>query len=291
MQILIIGGTGLLGKALVQEWYNDEVVATGSKQADIRDGAQVRKLFTSCSPDWTILAAAYTDVDGCERNPKLAHEINCVGAINVARAARDVGSRLMLISTDYVFDGLSSSPYEVDDPVAPVNVYGRSKADAEAEVRRILPGSCVVRTARLFGAERDCFPSAILTAAQQNELLSVVSDQWGCPTFNHDLARAIIELVRRDAMGTIHVTNEGECTWFQFANEILRVGDLPSVRIQSISTGEFHRPAARPKYSVLSSRSLRAYGLSMRPWQEALRGYFEERMGKGLAKGKTVRAT
>jgi len=279
MRVLILGATGLLGKALVKEWDVEEVLGVGSRDADVRHESQVRALFDRFRPDWTILSAAYTDVDGCEKNPEWAHQVNCVGAVNMAQAAREFGSRLMLISSDYVFDGSKPGPYEVDDPIAPLNVYGRSKAAAETILRQILPDACIARTSWLFGVEGRCFPNTILKLAEEQTQLSVVDDQRGCPTFNRDLACAIVKLVRAETQGTIHVANAGECSWFEFAQELLRAAGLFGVSIKSIRTEDLARPAPRPKYSALSLRSLRQLGIFMRSWQEALQDYIRERAG------------
>ncbi len=276
MQVLIIGATGLLGQALVQDWRSDEVIPASSKDADIRDARQVRDLFARCRPDWTVLAAAYTDVDGCEKNPNLAHQVNCLGAVNVARAASEHGSRLMLVSTDYVFDGSKSTPYEVNDAVSPINVYGRSKADAERGVQEVLPDYCILRTSWLFGANGRCFPNTILELAHSKKEIPVVANQRGCPTFHREAARAIRLLVRASAKGIVHARNVGDCTWFEFAQELTRAAGLTDVAIIPIRSEELGRPARRPKYSVLSNASLLQYGLSMRSWQEAIRDYLQE---------------
>ncbi len=276
MRVLIIGATGLLGKALLEEWHFDHIVGVGSRDTDIRDPRQVRELFTRCQPDWTVLAAAYTDVDGCEKDPDRAYQVNCVGTINVARAAREAGSRLLFLSTDYVFDGRKGTPYETDDPVGPINVYGRSKAEAEKGLAEIFPDCCIVRTSWLFGAHGKCFPNTILEMAQSQKRLFVVADQTGSPTFNRDLARTIIQLVRANAQGTIHATNAGECTWYEFASEVVRTGRTDVV-IEPIRSEDLARPAARPKYSVLSSGGLESYGVRMRPWRETISEYLADR--------------
>lgn len=277
MRVLIIGATGLLGKALLEEWHFDPIIGVGSRDADIRDPQQLRQLFTRCQPDWTVLAAAYTDVDGCEKNPDRAHQVNCVGAIHVARAAREARSRLLFLSTDYVFDGSKRTPYEAHDPVRPINAYGRSKAEVEKELAEIFPDCCIVRTSWLFGAHGKCFPNTILEMAQSQKELFVVADQTGSPTFNRDLARTIVQLVRANAQGTIHATNAGECTWYEFASGVLRTAGRADVRIEPIRSEDLARPAARPKYSVLSNTSLEGYGVRMRPWRETISEYLADR--------------
>ncbi|HKF23231.1 MAG TPA: dTDP-4-dehydrorhamnose reductase [Candidatus Angelobacter sp.] len=276
MRILVIGATGLLGRVLLERWADDEVIGAGSRDADVRDPAQVKGLFERCRPEWTVLAAAYADVDGCEKHPERAHQVNCVGAANVARAAREARSKLLFLSTDYVFDGTKNAPYEPGDPTRPLNVYGRSKAEAEKGVRETVPDCCIVRTSWLFGVQGKCFPNTILELAMTRDHLSVVADQTGCPTFNRDLAGAIIKLVRANAHGTVHVTNRGACSWYEFAREILRGAGKGRVAVSPARTEDVPRPAVRPKYSVLSEGGLEKFGVRMRPWQEALTDYCAE---------------
>jgi dTDP-4-dehydrorhamnose reductase len=277
MRVLVIGATGLLGKVLLEEWQGDEVTGAGSRDADIREPGQLRFLFDRCRPEWTVLAAAYADVDGCEKDPERAHQVNCVGAVNVARAAHKARSKLLFLSTDYVFDGTKNAAYEPGDAVHPLNIYGRSKAEAETGIRKIVPDCCIVRTSWLFGAQGKCFPNTILELAKTRDHLSVVADQTGCPTFNRDLAGAIIKLVRANAHGTVHVTNRGACSWYEFAREILRAAGQGSVVVSPAGTENVPRPATRPRYSVLSSTGLEKFGVRLRPWQEALTDYCAER--------------
>ncbi len=281
MRVLIIGATGLLGKVLLNdpegERYEDQVTGAGSRDVDIRDQRQVHQLFVRCRPEWTVLAAAYTDVDGCEKDPERAHQVNCTGALNVAYAARDAGSRLLFVSTDYVFDGWKDNPYETNDPVCPINTYGRSKAEAEEGIREILPGCCILRTSWLFGANGRCFPNTILELAESRKKLSVVADQIGRPTYNRDLARTILKLVHANAQGTIHASNADECSWYEFARELVRASGIADVVVEAVRTEDTPRPARRPKHSVLSTASLQRYGIDMRPWKETLASYFAER--------------
>jgi dTDP-4-dehydrorhamnose reductase len=276
MRVTIFGATGLLGKALMREWTGDEVRGMGSRDADLRSKQQIEAALGKQSPDWIVLAAAYTDVDGCETNREVAFAVNCTGAANVARAAARLGSKLLFLSTDYVFDGSKNQPYEIDDPVCPKSVYGQTKAAAEAEIRKINPRFCILRTSWVFGVGGKCFPDTILRLASTRETLDVVNDQRGCPTYTVDLARAIIELCRSDASGVIHATNSGDCTWFDFATAIVAGVGLKT-RVLPTTTERFPRPAPRPKYSVLSSSSLLRYGIQMPSWQEALVRYLEER--------------
>ena len=276
MRVTIVGGTGLLGKALTREWTGDEVVSLGSRDVDIRSGEQVDETLQRYRPEWIVLAAAYTDVDGCEANRDLALDVNFLGAVRVARAAAAAGTKLLFLSTDYVFDGQKTTPYEIDDPLAPQSVYGESKARAEVGIREVLPECCIVRTSWVFGVGGKCFPDTILKLASTRKELDVVGDQQGCPTYTVDLARAIVELCRKEAVGTVHVTNGGECTWFDYAAEIVRQAGLSAV-VKPTTSDKFVRPAKRPAYSVLSSASLTNYGISMPMWQNGLQRYLQER--------------
>jgi dTDP-4-dehydrorhamnose reductase len=277
MRVLVLGATGMLGTDLLKEWLSDELIPAGSAEADLRDFAQLERLVRNVRPDWIVLSAAYTDVDGCERNPELAFAVNGAGVENVARAARSWGARVFLVSTDYVFDGRGHRPYEVEEPVAPLNVYGASKAAGEAALRSGHSAWCIGRTSWLFGVHGPSFPDKILRAAETRPELSVVNDQIGSPTYTRDLARAIRDLVLKDARGIVHITNEGICSWFDFACEILFQSGRNSVPILPISTDQSARPARRPNYSALSPSSLHAYGMRLRPWQDALKAFLEER--------------
>jgi dTDP-4-dehydrorhamnose reductase len=278
MKVTIFGGTGLLGKALMREWREDELTALGQSDADIRDTQQVQRVVQQERPEWIILAAAYTDVDGCESNPELAFAVNRDGAVNVANVAKQVGANLMFLSTDYVFDGKKTSPYETGDPRNPQSIYGRSKAEAEVRLLEVMPACCLVRTSWLFGKGGKCFPDTILKLAATRPSLDVVDDQRGSPTYVVDLARAIVQLCRKNVSGIVHVTNAGECTWFEFAREIVRGAGL-STGVRPVSSQQMARPAPRPAYSVLSPKSLHSFGIEMPDWQDALRRYLVERAG------------
>ena len=279
MKVMILGATGLLGQALMREWTGDDVEGFGVEDVDIRNARKVREVATKSQPEWVVLAAAYTDVDGCESNRELAFSVNRDGAVNVAEAAKQVGAKLMFLSSDYVFDGKKTSPYEVDDPRNPQSVYGRTKAEAEVRLLEIVSGSCVLRTSWLFGPGGKCFPDTILKAAATRPALDVVDDQRGCPTYSVDLARAIIRLCHKAASGIVHVTNAGDCSWFQFASEIVQRAGL-STQVRPTSTQQIARPAPRPAYSVLSAKSRQRYGLEMPDWHDALGRYLNERRAR-----------
>src|SRR5262250_2758485 len=174
MRVLILGARGMLGTDLVDEWHKnrrrktdqrDELIPAGSAEADVRDAAQVESLVQQSQPNWIVVCAAYADVDGCEKNRELAFAVNATGVENVARSAEKIGARVFHVSTDYVFDGKGTRPYETSDPVAPINAYGASKAAGEEALRRTSSAWCIGRTSWLFGVHGPSFPQKILAAA------------------------------------------------------------------------------------------------------------------------------
>jgi dTDP-4-dehydrorhamnose reductase len=276
MRVLVFGASGMLGKDLLAAFPEDDVTGLGSEDADLRDVSSVLSKTQQARPDWIILCAAYTDVDGCEKDPARAFAVNRDGAAHVARAAVQTGSRLVFISSDYVFDGEKRTPYEIEDPRNPINVYGRSKAEAESNLSEIVPDCCIVRTSWLFGVGGKCFPDTILKLARTQPELRVVDDQRGCPTYTPDLAAVLASLVRKQANGVVHVTNGGSCSWFEFARAILAARSTETTVIP-VSTAEFPRPARRPPHSVLSGRSLQGFGIKLPDWQDALKRYLHQR--------------
>jgi dTDP-4-dehydrorhamnose reductase len=276
MRVTIFGASGLLGKALMREWNGDTVTGLTSRAADIRDADRVWQVVKESEPEWIVLSAAYTDVDGCESNSDLAFAVNRDGAVNVARAAKQTGARVLFLSSDYVFDGKKTTPYEIGDARNPQSVYGRTKAEAEIKLLELMPECCIARTSWLFGEGGKCFPDTILKLSASRPVLEVVNDQRGCPTYTTDLARAIIQLCRKNAGGIVHVTNTGNCTWFDFASEIVRGAGLATT-VRPVNSQQMARPAPRPAYSVLSAASLHDLGIEMPSWEDALRRYLEQR--------------
>jgi len=284
MRITIFGASGLLGNELVRAWINsgvsaDDVTGLDSTDADIRDPGRVRQIAQSQKPEWIVLAAAYTNVDGCESNRELAFGVNRDGAVNVARAAKQAGSRLLFLSSDYVFDGAKTTPYEAGDRRNPQSVYGKTKAEAESRLLDLIPDCCIVRTSWLFGTGGKCFPDTILKLAATRPVIDVVKDQRGCPSYAADVAVAIVELCRKNAAGIVHVTSAGDGTWFEFAEQILQRAGL-STTVRPVSSQQMARPAPRPPYSVLSPASLHEFGIRLRSWQDALPDYLKQRAAK-----------
>jgi len=280
MRILIIGSNGLLGSDLVEDWAGDTIIPATSRDADIRDLGEVHRLASGHRPAWIILVAGYTDVDASERDPGLAFAVNRDGTRNVSVVARELGAKLCYLSTDYVFDGASTRPYEPEDPVNPINVYGASKAAGEKAVQEEAGHWLIARTSWLFGASKCCFPEKILHAADSRPELKVVTDQIGSPTYTRDLSGAIRALVRADARGLLHITNSGACSWFDFAKETLQRAGR-NTPISPITSEQAGRPARRPVYSVLSSKASADRGIVMPNWQKALDNYLSELRRKG----------
>jgi len=284
---LVIGSRGMLGTDLMGLLEEQGIKAVGCdiEELDITSPDSVRQGLSLHKPGVILNVAAYTDVDGAESNAEAVFRVNAQGPGHLAAAASEIGAALVHISTDYVFDGAGTSPYCEDDPINPVGVYACSKAEGETRVRSALPHNhCIVRTQWLFGLHGRNFVEAILGAAETKDLLNVVNDQHGSPTYTADLATALIRLCRIGYVGTVHVTNAGSTTWYGFAKAILEKAGLSRVRVNPITTQELNRPARRPLYSVLdNSRFVEVAGSPLRPWEKALDEYMDLR-ARGFAR-------
>jgi dTDP-4-dehydrorhamnose reductase len=278
MRLLAFGGWGQLGSDLAAAAGDrHEFVRPTHTEADVTDRGAVEAVTAAHRPDVVITAAAFHQVEQCHRDPERAFTVNAVGALNVAWAARAVGARCLFVSTDYVFDGERSGGYAEDDPTAPVNVYGVSKAAGERAVRIACPDSLVVRASGLFGhagssGKGGNFVETMLSKAAAGEAISVVDDQVFAPTSTSDLAERILLLLeRRVPPGTYHLVNEGSCSWYLFARVIFRMAGVEA----NLSPRPTGRGAVRrPRFSVLLDTKARSLGLPrMRSWEEALESY------------------
>lgn len=278
---LVVGSEGMLGKDLVSllRASRIETVGLDRPDIDIRYKDSVKEVVSRIKPSVVVNVAALTNVDGCETDVEEAFRVNGDGPGNLAEAARDLGAYLVHISTDYVFDGSKGSPYREDDPVCPLGVYARSKAEGERRLRDLLSDNhCIVRTQWLFGLHGHNFVETILRLASTHQTLTVVDDQHGTPTYTLDLASALKRLCELRYRGTIHVTNSGQTTWYDFAKEILREAGVTGVRVEPIPSTKLDRPAPRPAYAVLdNSRFAACTRAPLRPWQEALAHYLAAR--------------
>ncbi len=247
-------------------------------EADITNFAQVRQFFRTVKAEAVIHAAAFTAVDECERQPDLAFRVNAEGTRNVALACREEQVPMLYISTDYVFDGEKPEPYLEEDAPNPISVYGRSKLQGERNVQETLAHYWIVRTSWLFGLQGRNFVETILLKAAAGENLRVVNDQIGAPTYSMDLAATLEQIVEKGGPGVYHATNQGECSWFDFAREILRQAGVNRAQVFPLSSAELARPARRPMNSRMCNARLQREGLALLPpWQDALRRYIASR--------------
>jgi dTDP-4-dehydrorhamnose reductase len=282
MKLLITGAGGMTGSELVRQaaersW---DVVALSRADLDITDADAVEGVIGHARPDVIINAAAYTAVDAAEQDVERAMAVNAAGAQNVARAAKVNASQILHISTDYVFDGEGTEPYQPDDRTAPINVYGESKLAGEIAIRDACPEHVIVRTSWVYSHEGKNFLRTMLRLAEEKPEIKVVNDQHGCPTSSQDLAHALLcaanLMMRSYVSGTYHFCNAGETTWFEFAKAIFDERESVSATVLPILTSEYPTPAKRPRWSVLDTGSFQlAFGVEPRPWREAMKETME----------------
>ena len=271
MRVLVIGAKGQLGLEVCKVLEEaHEVIPATREDADITNLEQVLSLVEKISPEAIVNAAAYTDVDGCEKNKEKAFLVNALGARNVAIAAREVGAKLIHISTDYVFDGAKDGPYVEYDPPCPLNIYGWSKLLGEHMVKEQNPRSFILRVAWLYSAHRKNFVKTMLRLARERAEIQVVTDQRGNPTFAGDVARQIQVLLGIRSYGLYHCVSQGSCSRFEFAREIFRIAGL-NVKLIPVKSFQFPTVAKRPPHSVLENFMLKIQGLDIMPhWLESL---------------------
>lgn len=273
MRIAITGARGQLGRQLMTAFADHELWGLDLPDDDITQPALGRAL-ADWRPDLALHAAAYTDVDGCEKNPELAFRVNAVGAQNVALAAQRAGAAMLYISTNEVFDGARRDLYREWDQPAPMSVYARSKAAGEQIVRDLLAGRFyIVRIAWLFGPGGVNFVTKILAAAAHHGALRVAADEFGNPTYAPDLAAAIVRLVEIGHFGVYHLTNAGFCSRYEFAREIMRLAGRADLPMTPILSADWPRPSRPPLHAVLANTAAANLGITLRPWQAALAEY------------------
>ncbi len=281
MKVAVIGSTGQLGQDLLRV-FGDEAIGFAHEDLDVTDEASVASAIRSHRPDWVLNTAAFHRVDDCESDPTTTFAVNATGALNVARAAADVGSGVVFYSSDYVFGGEERErdhPYEEGDSPHPLSVYGTSKVAGEQLVMQANERHLVVRSAGLYGTATSrkgwTFPELMINKARSEGAVRVVTDQVLSPTFTADLAEKTRELIEYDAVGLFHLTNAGECSWFEFARGAFEIAGVEA-EMEPIDTGQLQQRARRPAYSALATTRLEEVGLSpMRPWREALGDYLQ----------------
>jgi len=253
-----------------------QVLGADLPEVDVTNLRLVQRAIQGAGLEAVIHTAAFTAVDDCDRRPEVAFQVNAEGTRNVAIACRESSVPLLYISTDYIFDGCKPTPYIESDTPNPLNVYGASKLQGEEYVAELLSAAWIVRTSWLFGPLGKNFVRTILERARQGNPLRVVDDQFGAPTYTVDLAEKLEQIVMRGQPGIYHATNQGYCSWFEFAGEILRQTGLEHIPLAPIPTSASDRPALRPQNSRLAPTRLESEGLGLLPaWQDALKRYLE----------------
>ncbi|UCD34584.1 MAG: dTDP-4-dehydrorhamnose reductase [Nitrospiraceae bacterium] len=272
MKVAITGSDGMLGSDLMAAFRDTETVPFTLQDFDVTDLDATVAAVREARPDYLIHAAAYTDVDGSERDPEKAYLINGTGTRNVAMACEEVRCPVMYISTDYIFDGEKGEPYDEWDPPSPVNAYGLSKLMGERFVSSLTNRFYIVRTSWLYGKNGRNFVDTVIRLMSEREELDVVDDQVGSPTCTRDLALKLRELIGR-GYGTYHITNSSYCSWYEFALEVARLKSVATT-VRRTTSEQFNRPARRPAFSVLNNTMMKLEGLyELRPWKEALEDY------------------
>jgi len=278
MIVLVTGVNGQLGHDVVKELTKKghEAHGTDRNTLDITNETDVHSYVGKVKPDAIIHCAAYTNVDQAETDRDSAYQVNALGTKYLAQAAKEMKAKMVLVSTDYVFNGSATEPYEVDQPTEPLGVYGETKLAGEQFLANSLEQYFIVRTAWVYGINGHNFVKTMLRLGEERGEVGVVHDQVGSPTYTVDLAALLVELIETEKYGVYHATNSGVCSWYDFAVEIFKQAGL-NVNVNPLTSEQYPRPAARPKYSVLSKKKMEAQGFTaLRDWKEALSAYLSE---------------
>ncbi|MFQ6100839.1 MAG: dTDP-4-dehydrorhamnose reductase [Anaerolineae bacterium] len=272
MRIFITGCKGQLGRALGEALAEHELAGCDLPELDITDRGAIGAAVAEFAPDVVIHAAAWTDVDGCARDPERAYRVNALGTQNVALACAACDTALVYLSTNEVFDGTATELYREWDPPHPINPYGRSKAAGEWFVCHLLTRFYIARTTWLYapGGRNFSNPHRIIQLADERGALKVVTDEVGNPTYALDLAAAIVALIQTDAYGVYHLINAGYCSRYDFVREVLRLAGREHIPVEPISLDDFERLSTPPRFAPLANTAAAALGIELRPWQEAL---------------------
>lgn len=277
MKVLITGAKGQLGGEFVDIFHESEVLGTDLDSLDITDNDKVRETFEKEKPEWIIHCAAWTDVEGCAQDPQKALKINGEATKNLAEAAKTIGAKMVYISTNEVFDGQKKSPYIETDATSPLNPYAVSKLAGEKFIQDILGTSgTIVRTSWVYGPKgKSNFPLKIIAAADKLGELKVVVDEVSSPTYAPDLAKAVFELVTINPTGIYHLVNEGSCSRYEWAVEILKNSHRETIKITPSKLEDYSRNSTPPAKSVLANVRAKKAGIMLRPWEESSRKYLE----------------
>lgn len=283
MKVLVTGVKGQLGYDVVNELEKRGHTAIGTdvEEMDITDEGKVREVLDAEKPDAVIHCAAYTAVDAAEDNVELCRKINAEGTENIAKACKELGCKLLYVSTDYVFNGEGERPWEPDDEREPLNVYGQTKYEGELAVEKYVEKFFIVRIAWVFGINGKNFIKTMLRLGEDHDELTVVADQIGSPTYTYDLARLLVDMIGSDKYGRYHATNEGLCSWYDFAVEIFRQAGM-DVRVRPVTSEEYPAKAKRPHNSRMDKAKLEENGFERLPdWKDALGRYLRALQEKG----------
>jgi dTDP-4-dehydrorhamnose reductase len=275
MKVLVTGVQGQLGHDVCKQLAEAGIAHRGVDlaQFDLTDRAQTVRYITTYAPDVVVHCAAYTQVDRAEDERELCYAVNVLGTRHVAEACRELNAKMVYISTDYVFNGQGEAPFAVENAAEPVNYYGLTKYEGERAVQEMLTRFFIVRTSWVFGISGKNFVRTMLCLGRDRDTLSVVDDQIGSPTYTFDLARLLCEMIADDKYGVYHATNEGYCSWYEFACAIFAEAGL-QVQVVPITTEQYPTRAARPKNSRLAKSSLDVQGFARLPaWRDALQRY------------------
>ncbi len=275
MKILLAGHKGQLGSRLFTLFMENNVLGVDLPDYDITDRDAMMALAREFRPDLVINSAAMTNVDGCARDPALAYRVNGMGTQNLALAAADVGADMLHISTNEVFDGTASQPYDEWHATHPINPYGLSKLAGEWYTQHLLTRFYIVRTAWLYAAGGRNFPHRIIQLADERGELRVVTDEVSNPTYVNDLAAALVALVASRAYGVYHLVNEGPASRYEFAEEILKLSGREDIPLHPISSADFERASTPPPYAPLANYAAAGLDIRLRPWQAALAEFLE----------------
>lgn len=280
MRVLVTGAKGQLGYDIMNELEKRGLDAVGVdvEEMDITDPAACDRVITQSAVDAVIHCAAYTAVDAAEDQAELCRRINADGTRNVAVVCGKLNIRMMYISTDYVFDGQGTRPWEPDDERHPLNVYGQTKYEGELAIEELVEKFFTVRIAWVFGVNGKNFIKTMLRLGKEKGAVSVVNDQIGSPTYTYDLARLLVDMIQTDKYGRYHATNEGLCSWYEFACEIFRQAGMSEVTVTPVSSAEYPASKAkRPMNSRISKEKLSENGFERLPdWKDALSRYLKE---------------
>ncbi|MBE5891989.1 MAG: dTDP-4-dehydrorhamnose reductase [Lachnospiraceae bacterium] len=277
MKVFVTGVRGQLGYDVVNELEKRGIEAIGVdiQEMDITNADSVNTVIGEAAPDAVIHCAAYTAVDAAEDNAELCRKVNAEGTQNIANMCKTLDIPMIYISTDYVFDGTGERPWEPDDERNPLNVYGQTKYEGELAVQNTLEKYFIVRIAWVFGVNGKNFVKTMLNLGRTRDHLTVVNDQFGSPTYTYDLAKLLVDMVLTDKYGFYHATNEGICTWYEFACEIFRQAGI-DVKVDPVSADQYPAKAKRPSNSRMSKEKLTDNGFEKLPtWQDALQRYLE----------------